>query len=131
MSAFIVEDKTINRVITYIKQECYRDPFFHRRFLEGNGYCGSWDELAQAMYDLNKEAVDYRYKEENVQRKVRYSELYGSLYQALKSLDCFLYQCAEGKVPEKPLYKRLEFVQRHLLRQIVSSSQAYDEAEWD
>jgi hypothetical protein len=134
MSAFIVGRRTINRVVTYIKREAEKDESFNvlvvRKALDVLAI-KTWDELVQAMFDMNIEAVDYRYKENNTQAIIKHTdEPVDSLYQVLSSLDCFLYQCNEGKVPEKPLFQFLGDVQHHILRAIVYTLPEYEKAEW-
>ena len=63
--------------------------------------------------------------------------------QLLKSLNCWLYQCAEGKVPEEPKYQRLNKLSDDMTgalsggRQVLQYGEyrpyvpGYEEAEWD
>jgi hypothetical protein len=50
--------------------------------------------------------------------------------QFFKTLQCFLYQCAEGDVDEKPLYKTLEAVKDLLAPFIQQESPEYEAAAW-
>jgi len=50
--------------------------------------------------------------------------------QFFKSLQCFLYQCAEGDVDEKPLYKTLTAIKGLLAPFINEDSEEYDAAVW-
>ena len=50
--------------------------------------------------------------------------------QFFKSLQCFLYQCCEGDVDGKPLYKTLTAIQHLLAPFINTDSPEYDAAEW-
>ena len=50
--------------------------------------------------------------------------------QFFKSLQCFLYQCCEGDVDEKPLYKTLSAIRGLLAPLINEDSAEYDAAEW-
>jgi len=50
--------------------------------------------------------------------------------QMYKSLQCFLYQCCEGDVDEKPLYKTLSAVRGLMAPFIKENSQEYEAAEW-
>ena len=50
--------------------------------------------------------------------------------QVLKSLQCFLYQCTEGTIPKRKLYKTLRDIERVLINDIISKLPEYDKAEW-
>jgi len=50
--------------------------------------------------------------------------------QMYKSLQCFLYQCCEGNVDEKPLYKTLSAIRALMVPFIREGSQEYEAAEW-
>jgi hypothetical protein len=46
-------------------------------------------------------------------------------------MKCWLYQCAEGDVPERELYTFFaDVVEKYLLRKIVYNLPEYDQAEW-
>ena len=50
--------------------------------------------------------------------------------QMFKSLQCFLYQCCEGDVDQKPLYKTLSAIRGLMAPFIKEGSQEYEAAEW-
>lgn len=51
--------------------------------------------------------------------------------QVLKSIECFLYQCAEGEIPEKSsLYKALENIAGHIKSNIINKIPEYEKAIW-
>jgi hypothetical protein len=50
--------------------------------------------------------------------------------QFFKSLQCFLYQCSEGNVPDKPLFKTLEALVGFLAPGVNQNSRAYNAAVW-
>ena len=135
MSAFLVEDKTINRIVSYIQAEAEKSQWVMNKvnkFYLDNMPLGTWDTLAQALYDMNIEAVNCRYQEENDKRTVKYIPSYSDKYQILKSLKCYLYQCSEGDIDKKPLFIFLDsFVKVHLMSDIITNSEAYDMAEWE
>jgi hypothetical protein len=134
MSAYIVEDTTINKVVTWLVYELIKNPYLRRdagKFkvdMEGNG----WEQrLAQAMHDLNVEAVNQRYHEENPFDKFVYRpEPYGSRIAVFKSLRCWKYECTEGTVPEMNLFKYFGVVEKHLAVDIVTDLPAYAQATW-
>src|SRR5918998_1488476 len=107
MSAFLVEDKTINYIVNWLRSEKFL--FLEIPYkLKGLGFDMDkvdWEEkLGLAMFQLNISGVEARYgKGEAVKfRKMDYhyrpTEA-APLVQVLKSLQCWLYQCTEGDVP--------------------------------
>jgi hypothetical protein len=78
------------------------------------------EKLGNAMFELNCNAVDQRYGD-NQAKEFReldysYSPAYvGSGYQAYDRLGEWLYQCAEGDVPESSaLYKAMQRIYDNL-----------------
>ena len=51
-------------------------------------------------------------------------------YQLLKSIQCYLYQCSEGNVPDTPIYKAMEKLEVKLTRFIACNQPEYEKAEW-
>ncbi len=137
MSAYVVEDQVINSVIaslsTYTKYGCFS---FHDTVKSETG-CDLEDpkdraKLADEMFSLNCNAVDQRYgdgqskefRDLNFQYR---AALPPPLIQAYKSLGCWLYQCAEGTVPETSLlYAAMMKVHAEMAHELVRSSKAYD-----
>jgi hypothetical protein len=138
MSAFMVRDETINRVITWLSWEINRSDWLKRKVdeeLHLDISKSNWEEeLGHAMFQLNIDGVDERYGEGAEKfRKLNYhyTAAHGSEIQVLKSLQCWLYQCMEGEVVKKPLYKFFDnVVERHLMSRIISDLPEYNEAEW-
>ncbi len=52
------------------------------------------------------------------------------LWQLLKSLDCYLYQCSEGDVVESELFKGLSEFRDRFSRVLVASLPQYNAATW-
>jgi len=139
MSAYIVEDTTINTVVTFLYAKAKRTPWrqANARLLEAGIACegyGQARELAQAMHALNVQAVnaryeltddpgDFKFKCGNAEAK--------PFHQVVKSLDCWLYQCTEGNVPQtSKLYKAMVDIRDLLCRCYVISSREYKAAKW-
>jgi hypothetical protein len=133
MSAFIVSQKTVNRIIDYIAWVSMKDPYM-LRILSHAGYelPDSVNRLGQDMIKLNYGAVNERYGEEEKPEKFqRVRNVPASLIQTVKSLQCFLYQCTEGEQFENSkLYQCLRRLEEHLLNEIVTSLPAYGHAVW-
>jgi hypothetical protein len=139
MSAYVVEDETINGVLSYLKHARDLD-WLRRQILDETGCDVSTDEgcskLGQAMFDLNCNAVEQRYGEGQAKefRDLDYAWRYvpqQGLMQAYKSLGAWSYQCSEGDVPEtRLLYSTMERVHAQLAHKIVSDLPAYQAAKW-
>jgi hypothetical protein len=104
MSAFIVADKTINTIVTWLErelEEVYGTIIIRQKLLE-QGFDASvtgWAErLGYAMFQLNVIAVDARYGSGGA-KKFRPLDYHYEItepvpmVQVLKSLQCWLYQC--------------------------------------
>ena len=139
MSAYMVEDKTINRVVTWLRQEVATssyaiDPLASKYNIDLSGY--TWDEkLAQAMFQLNCDGVSARYGEGEPEKfrllNFHYApQPYGSLVQVFKSLQCWMYQCYEGDIPDTKLYQFFREIESRLAVKIVMDLPAYEKARW-
>lgn len=141
MSAFMVEDITINRVVSHIYNEVKGGTILggeYRRLLKDYplhselGYV----KLGNDMFKLNIAGVEARYGEGEAAEfrpldyEFRYEEP-GNVYQVLKSLECWSYQCAEGDIPQTSrLYKTMNEVENAIAYNIVHESKEYDAANW-
>lgn len=142
MSAYIVEDKTINRIVSWVDGKLQKDHvYLFRKLLkaaEVDVTEKDWPaRLGISMAILNDRAVNARYGEatadkdrEGVTYRFRW-EPTSSRIQVLKSLQCWSYQCAEGDIPEtSELYKVAEEIVGYLACNIVYDLPEYDKAAW-
>jgi hypothetical protein len=142
MSAFIVVDKTINSIVNWLDralEEPYGTTTIRQKLLE-QGFDASmagWAEkLGQAMFQLNVIAVDARYGSGESKRFRPLDYHYEvpesvPLVQVLKSLQCWLYQCNEGDVPQTALYGLFDNdVQLYLMTEIIDTLPEYQHAHW-
>ncbi|HVB23836.1 MAG TPA: hypothetical protein VNG51_18005 [Ktedonobacteraceae bacterium] len=139
MSAFIVEDKTINKVVTWFRREVYTQSFTLNELAKKyhiNLISDVWDEpLAKAMFQLNCAGVDARYGNGTAKKDVTIPfqfqpVAYETEVQVFKALQCWLYQCSEGDVPETKLYKFFSEIENYLARKIVMALPEYDQTTW-
>lgn len=138
MSAFVVEDKTINRIVTFLAMD--RDVDWMRRdIVRKLGFSiadqAGKEKLGKLMFELNVNAVNQRYGPDEAAsfRLLDYkfrTELYGNSIQVFKSLECWLYQCSEGNVPESELYQFMEHIAGQIAKGIVMNLPAYDKLAW-
>ncbi len=138
MSCFIVKNETISQIVNQLEFEI-RDNLYLKNKLEELGVNTNnkyWqEELAQAMFDLNVKAFNNRYDEKPVIKKSSFEYSFGKFVgrtRAVKALQCWLYQCLEGNIPEESeLYQFFRnYFEKHLLFEIVSDLPDYKEADW-
>ena len=139
MSSYIVENKTISRIVNFLfwsgSDSVFRSE--NKRNIEKLGFNLFEDEglnkLGQAMLEMNFKAVNQRYstKDEVEEFKLKHMELKErGLHQVLKSIQCFLYQCSEGTVPRMKLYKTLKKIEKAVMYEIIDEMPEYKQAEW-
>lgn len=143
MSAFIVDDKTINRVVSWLHDAVKRQTDFawSARTLQKLGYKLDTElgckRLAEEMFTLNCDSIEQRYGEGQAKEFRPLDFQFNFVcppghYQALKSMRCLLYQCCEGDVPEQSdLYNALDKASLELSYQLISRSKAYEAVAWD
>ena len=131
MSAFVVSDKTINQILAILwtsDMRWYRDEIISATQTDANDPAILGRDLAV----MNREAVSQRYGGEPEPLTYKFHwESNCTQIQAMKSLDCYLYQCHEGDVMNRPLYKAMDRLRNNLARHIVSNLPQYDKAKWD
>jgi hypothetical protein len=87
------------------------------------------------MFALNIAGITDRYGDGEAEHfrnlAYHYKPAHGSRMQVLKSLQCWLYQCTEGDVVTKPLYKFFQdTVEPHLMSSIIADLPEYQAAAW-
>lgn len=130
MSSYVVEDQTINRALGFLHSDQYRSTVVHRLRELGFDAENAPAALGLAMMKLNCRATGVRYGEK-YQAAYAYKLETASRIQAIKSLSCWLYQCAEGTIPERSkLYRVMKSYRDELAMQVVRSQPEYDSAAW-
>ena len=142
MSAFIVSDTTLQTIVRFLdldvrfsnSSKCYG---CLNRILQKQGFNFEYpehkDRLIKEMALLNRLGVNERYGEKALEKEVRFIDDFApSLVQAYKSLGCFLYQCAEGDIPdENDLYKMFNEIYHQMAHVLARTLPEYDQAKWD
>ncbi len=134
MSAFLVKDQTINTIVNWMCRELPKDPYFIEQ-LEKLGYnLDNPRKLAKDMFRLNITSLNQRYGSAEGFRDLHFIyrvTLPVSNIQVLKSLQCWLYQCMEGNVVRKKLFRLFdEVIKVYLMNSIIYKLPEYDEALW-
>jgi hypothetical protein len=146
MSAFMVADKTINRVVNWLSRDVDRSSFLKEKVEKAFGVStdkDGWIEtVGKAMFQLNIDGVNDRYGNGEAQKFRPLNYIYtpghpttiynlSTKIQVLKSMQCWLYQCMEGEVVKNPLYQFFDIViAPYLMSSIISDLPEYQRAEW-
>lgn len=149
MSAFVVSEKTMTRVVTAL---CARNRYGHILPMFGNIGTDAPDaptKIGRLLFSLNIEAVTQRYPDceddqSNMPGTVGCQSLpmtfscrsghylsVPSLIDGYKAIRCLIYQCSEGDVPERAaVYRWLVAASGVIAGEIVSNTPEYEAAEW-
>jgi hypothetical protein len=134
MSAFIVQNSSIDRIVTFLSN--HKDSYIRKPFqvlgyhLELEADC---ERLAFDLFAMNCDAVDDRYgKGKTLYPSYSFfPEAPVSDLMIYKHIRCFLYQCSEGNVPDRALYIAVKELRFHLAEDIVYKLPEYEELPWD
>ena len=139
MSAYLVEDKTINIAITVLRNLVRNDLRWTGEKFKEAGYdletIEGCETLGQEMFILNINGVDTRYGTgeakgfRNLNYKFNFESGY-TLIQGYKKLAGFLYQCNEGENDKDKLFKLLDETKSTIAEYIVARLPEYDLAAW-
>lgn len=140
MSAYVVDDITINKVVSWLALEHYTSVTHSScgDYLAEAGYDmrsrKGQRRLAEDMFALNVKAVNERYGEGEAAkfRPLNFSYRFIAPPHAIvtvKALHCWLYQCAEGDVPGTDLYELMHRIANAICRGLVVESEAYRAAD--
>ena len=141
MSAYIVDNETINKVVSYLYAKAAGPgPRIHweatKLFKMGYDLTSgpSCSELAHKMFDLNVAAVNSRYGEAAGEGfplpAFAYAFTPATQIEVIKALNAWKYQCTEGQVPELALYKAMVEVHYLLCIDFVEGTEEYEAAPW-
>lgn len=127
MSSYLVEKETINKILNY-KGE-YNENIIFEVFNEHNK-----TKLGKKLLKMNIEALKQRYPQDTDKtrpgtkgdesakarvKEYKFQEQRVTSEQAYMSASCLSYQCSEGKVPNKRLYKQLEKLINRIANEIA------------
>lgn len=142
MSSFIVQPKTINRIVTWldnitmgeknINNSLIVDVLQKHGMLKEKEYFedAELEDLANAFLYLNKLATDGRYRKEHLVSVMKFEREEASETQVLKSMECLRYQASEDDIPKHKLYKLLNNLINTLKTIIIDRLPEYQKAEW-
>jgi hypothetical protein len=138
MSAYIVEDTTINTIVNWLSREIEQLSIIPDK-LQKLGFdpnIPGWAEiLGHEMFQMNIRAVTTRYGNDEAAKFRKHDYRFEqteavSLEQVSNSLECWLYQCCEGEVRESALYMLFATdIRLCLMDKINDRLPEYEEAE--
>tara|TARA_R100001530_G_C4296645_1_gene149404 strand:- start:576 stop:995 length:420 start_codon:yes stop_codon:yes gene_type:complete len=139
MSSFIVSYETMNNIINGL--------FWDHKFKEIHGYIiykklnlnksEDYKRLIRDLYKLNFDAFNYRYSSKlskndlNFIKGFKWTDQKVNPFQFLKSCECLLYQCSEGNIIKRKLYKDFKILIECLKSYIIDSMPEYKKSTWD
>ena len=134
MSAFMVNDETINRIVNYLVSL----PESLLVLVRLGYFLISPEDakrLAENMFQLNVRSIEARYGKGQAAtfRDLDFAYVPGppeDLAQVVKSLHCWQYQSCEGNCDQDPLYRTMSNVLEYLQPEDMEGSPAYDAAVW-
>lgn len=146
MSAFIVDDQVINRILSGIDYAILNNNGHFEGIPKPYGETLTStepDQLGVMLRALNERAVLQRYPDctpDNMPGPVdengktpayEYTwEPYPPIMQLYKDIACLVYQCTEGDVIHDPLYKQLQEYYNDLAHAIVHRLDGWNKAKW-
>jgi hypothetical protein len=147
MSAFIVNKNTMTKVVLAILQntDAFHGAITYRRQIvdapldELQLKAGT--EIGGRLYAMNETAVGIRYPNAVKRNQpgikapaFAMTEPDGAHYptpiELFAAIRCLLYQCHEGEVPKRALYKELNAVAGELAQRIVQDLPEYEKTPW-
>lgn len=138
MSAFIVKDETINKIVTFLQRKAHSNTYWPSDLIKHAGYNLQEQKeamrLATEMFQLNVHTVEERYpnvdpsdfRDLNFQFKI----VSCPMMHAYKALECWRYQCNEGTVPQSFLYTLMDRVMFAMAHTMVTNMPEYANAPW-
>ena len=148
MSAFVVDPKTINAIVTALQIAVDQDGVYPGNFPNPkymktqtlHDAVANPAELGAAMYGMNINAVEQRYPgggdlpgtytDGEHLDAYKYRRVEVSPIRVYKALSSYLYQCSEGDVFALPLYNALAEFKATLAEHMIENMPEYEKAEW-
>jgi len=137
MSSFLVEDLTINKIVCKLAYGRNLE-WIRGRIKERLGFdltkTDDCEKLGALMWRMNLKATGQRYQG-NIEdfRDLNYSfklEVNNTMISVIKALQSWLYQCAEGDVPDSLEYKFFDKLSGQLALTTLADTPEWKSAKW-
>lgn len=136
MSCCIVSDKTLAYIVSGVVKYVHKGSNIYKVLqnclhIETDDVKAIPEALFSSLVYMNQRAYNVRYNENFTDTPV-YTKCFGiERLQLIKHIDCFLYQCSEGNVPEQfPLFHVMEQIRNYLCVEYVRQTDAYASRDW-
>ena len=110
-------------VVDYFNGKTEEEIFAELRQMNIDALHERYDD-AEDMYD------DQGYEDGHDIWKPREMKVQNWHYQLLKSLHCYIYQCSEGVVTDRELYKSIDELSTRVAIFIATHQPEYEKADW-
>jgi hypothetical protein len=141
MSAYVVEDVTINTIVNglaglSVTEPWITDPLKPYGFTPGSQPSeATRQDLGRALFALNCLGVNERYGQGEAKEFRSLDYTYGAILppspvQLYKAIGCLRYQCSEGEAVNHPLYAVLTELYNNVAHYIVTRTTEYEKAQW-
>jgi len=155
MSAYVVNNAVINRILQGLNYSGYRGSFglwslgydWLKALERAQGSHADQEELGHELYEINLESVRYRYDDSDLDNlpgtidqktgkcpaPYEYENIPApDIFQLYKDLGCWIYQSCESETCRNdPVYKAIESFKHLVADTIISNMKEYENAGWD
>lgn len=136
MSAYLVENKTIDRIVDLFFSKPYYLELLKDCDVNTDSVEYSKTLLGMRLFEMNLESLNYRYpdnvKDFIVEYYHQHTPQHGVMpIQYFKSISCYSYQSCEGECEHYKLYKAVAELQKLIALDIVSNLQEYRDGTWE
>jgi len=144
MSSFLVEHKTIDRILSYINK-CQYSSSRHKLdtsrlaedFYGDEDYGMALTALGRRLLRMNLDALRTRYEgraagaeSDKYANDYNYTQVPVTSAQAFFSASCLCYQCAEGEVYKSRFWNELDSLVNEIARHIAYDAADKEKCEW-
>lgn len=131
MSAFVVSKDTVDVIVSFcfVPHPGYSARVALRERL-GGGSRATPESLGAALWSLNHDAVNARYREQGAPERYVYERRHAPLAAVYKAVSCLIYQCSEGDMPQTDAYAALVRLKAAVADEIIGSMPEYEAAPW-
>ena len=142
MSTHVVDESNVERIATIIRYGFPENRMEHfKKLLIESGWdidtTKGFHDLCVAMHSMNVIATTDHHKHKGftassyvLSHKYK-ATTRTSIFQELKSIDCFLYQCDEEVIRESPLLKLIKDLRNQVANVMIRGLPEYNIAAWE
>ena len=140
MSAYVISNEQMEIIasaVWYSKDPHYTSHFPNMRYIKDFGELTisgkeHMQTVARRIHDMNCNAVNQRYShfsESETSAFIWQESHIKTIFEVYKAIECLLYQCSEGNVPQLNLFKALDNYRNAIARKIATNTSDYKAAK--